>query len=40
MSDAMLGMDTQNPNGALGLYAGLGFEVYSRAAAYRKPLDR
>ena len=40
MSDAMLGMDTQNPNGALGLYEGLGFMVYSRAAAYRKPLER
>ena len=36
----MLGMDTENPNGALGLYEGLGFKVYSRAAAYRKPLER
>lgn len=40
LNEAMLGMDTQNPNGALGLYEGLGFKVYSRAAAYRKPLER
>lgn len=38
MGEGMLGVDSQNPNGALGLYEGLGFEVYSRAAAYRRPL--
>lgn len=38
MVEGMLGVDSQNPNGALGLYEGLGFEVYSRAAAYRRPL--
>ena len=38
MEEGMLGVDSQNPNGALGLYEGLGFEVYSRAAAYRRPL--
>ena len=27
MTDAMLGVDTENPNGALGLYEGLGFVV-------------
>ncbi len=36
----MLGVDSENPNGALGLYEGLGFAVYSRAAAYRRPLER
>jgi mycothiol synthase len=39
MDEAMLGVDSENPNGALGLYEGLGFEVYSRSAAYRRPLD-
>ncbi len=35
MADAMLGVDSENPTGALGLYEGLGFEVDSRSAAYR-----
>jgi len=39
MDDAMLGVDAQNPTGALGLYEGLGFEVHSRSAAYRRSLD-
>jgi len=39
MDEAMLGVDSENPNGALGLYEGLGFEVHSRSAAYRRPLD-
>ena len=34
----MLGVDLENPNGALGLYEGLGFENASRAAAYRRDL--
>ena len=38
MTEGMLGVDAENPNGALGLYEGLGFEVYSHAAAYRRPL--
>lgn len=40
MTDAMLGVDSENSNGALGLYEGLGFEVVSRASAYRRPLER
>ena len=36
----MLGVDSENPNGALGLYEGLGFGLYSRATAYERPLDR
>jgi mycothiol synthase len=39
MREGMLGVDSENPNGALGLYEGLGFEVHSRSAAYRRPLD-
>ena len=39
MTDAMLGVDSENPNGALGLYEGLGFEVFSRATAYRRALE-
>ena len=40
MKDAMLGVDSENPTGALGLYEGLGFIVHSRAAAYRRELER
>ncbi len=40
MEDAMLGVDSENPNGALGLYEGLGFSLHSRAAAYNRVLDR
>ena len=38
LDEAMLGVDSENANGALGLYEGLGFEVVSRAAAYRRDL--
>jgi mycothiol synthase len=38
LEEAMLGVDSENANGALGLYEGLGFAVESRAAAYRRPL--
>ncbi len=38
LDEAMLGVDSENPNGALGLYERLGFQVRSRAAAYRRPL--
>ena len=40
LDEAMLGVDSENPNGALGLYEGLGFKVESRAAAYRRDLKR
>lgn len=39
MDEAMLGVDSENPNGALGLYEGLGFEIHARSAAFRRPLD-
>jgi mycothiol synthase len=38
LDEAMLGVDSENPNGALGLYERLGFETESRAAAYRRDL--
>jgi mycothiol synthase len=39
MTAAGLGVDADNPNGALGLYEGTGFEVEFRSAAYRKPME-
>lgn len=38
MTSAVLGVDADNPTGALGLYEGLGFEVDARFSAWRKPL--
>jgi mycothiol synthase len=38
MTDALLGVDADNPTGALGLYEGLGFEVEQRSQVYRLPL--
>ena len=40
IDEGMLGVDSENPNGALGLYEGLGFKVASRATAYRRDLER
>jgi ribosomal protein S18 acetylase RimI-like enzyme len=40
MTEAMLGVDADNPTGALGLYQRLGFEVDARSTAYRRPLTR
>ena len=40
MSEAMLGVDAQNPTGALGLYERLGFEVEQRMIAYQRSFDR
>jgi mycothiol synthase len=40
MTDAALGVDADNPTGALGLYEGLGFEVDLRSTAYWGPLPR
>jgi ribosomal protein S18 acetylase RimI-like enzyme len=39
MDEGMLGVDSENANGALGLYEGLGFVQASRAAAYQRDLD-
>jgi GNAT superfamily N-acetyltransferase len=37
MTTASLGVDADNPSGALGLYEGAGFEVDYRSTAWRKP---
>jgi ribosomal protein S18 acetylase RimI-like enzyme len=37
-TSAALGVDADNPSGALGLYEGLGFRVDQRAVAWRKEL--
>jgi mycothiol synthase len=39
MTSAALGVDADNPSGALGLYEGAGFAVHERFCAWRKPLD-
>jgi mycothiol synthase len=39
MEEAMLGVDSDNPSGALALYERAGFEVHRRFAAYRKPTE-
>lgn len=39
LTTALLGVDSDNPNGALGLYRAAGFEVHRRSRAYRKPME-
>ena len=39
MTSAALGVDGDNPQGALGLYEEAGFRVHDRFMAYRKPMD-
>jgi ribosomal protein S18 acetylase RimI-like enzyme len=39
MTSAWLGVDADNPTGALRLYEKAGFAVHTRGAAYRKPLE-
>lgn len=38
MTQTALGVDTQNPSGALRLYESMGYRVVSRSTTYRKPL--
>jgi len=38
MTEAALGVDAENPNGALQLYKSMGFQVVKRHTIYRKPL--
>ena len=40
MHEAGLGVDTENPSGALRLYEGLGYNAVKRYTAFRKPLER
>jgi ribosomal protein S18 acetylase RimI-like enzyme len=39
MTSASLGVDAENPSGALGLYERFGFATNQRAATYRKSID-
>jgi GNAT superfamily N-acetyltransferase len=39
MTDAVLGVDADNPTGALGVYEANGFIVHQRERAFRKPFD-
>ena len=39
MTSAWLGVDAENPTGALRLYEKAGFVVDTRAAAYRKLME-
>lgn len=39
MTEAMLGVDSDNPSGALGLYQRAAFAIHRRSAAYRKPME-
>jgi len=38
MTEAALGVDAENPSGALHLYETLGFRVEKRVVFYRKPM--
>jgi mycothiol synthase len=38
MTEAALGVDADNPNGALQLYKSMGFQVVKQLTTYRKPL--
>jgi len=39
MTEAALGVDTQNPSGARRLYESMGFRPVKSHTLYRKPLD-
>lgn len=39
MSEAMLGVDSDNSSGALALYEHAGFEIHMRSIAFRKPME-
>jgi ribosomal protein S18 acetylase RimI-like enzyme len=39
MTEATLGVDTENPSGAFRVYESCGFVAVSRDTTYRKPLD-
>ncbi|MGZ8475458.1 MAG: GNAT family N-acetyltransferase [Candidatus Limnocylindria bacterium] len=39
MDTAMLGVDADNPSGALGLYESFGFKVVDRGTAWHRPLE-
>jgi ribosomal protein S18 acetylase RimI-like enzyme len=40
MDEAALGVDTQNPSGALALYQNLGYREFRKSINYRKPIEQ
>ncbi len=40
MDEAMLGVDSENPTGALGLYEELGFTVHTKGTAFGREVER
>ena len=40
LTEAALGVDAENPSGALRLYETMGFQVVKRETTFRKPMDR
>jgi ribosomal protein S18 acetylase RimI-like enzyme len=38
MTQTALGVDTDNPSGALSLYQSMGYQVTGQETTYRKPL--
>jgi mycothiol synthase len=38
MTQTALGVDTQNPSGALRLYESMGYQVVAKSTTYRKAL--
>jgi len=39
MTEAALGVDTNNPGGAFQLYTSLGFELVAYEVVYTKPIE-
>ncbi len=39
MDTGILGVDADNPTGALGVYERIGFAVAERSTAWRRPLE-
>ena len=39
MHETALGVDSENPSGALGLYEGLGYKAYGKTSEYSKPFS-
>jgi ribosomal protein S18 acetylase RimI-like enzyme len=39
MTEAALGVDAENPSGALNLYQKMGFQIEKRIVFYRKPIN-
>ncbi|MBN2045793.1 MAG: GNAT family N-acetyltransferase [Anaerolineales bacterium] len=40
MEETCLGVDTENPNGALALYTGVGYQKIHTGITYRKPMEK